>query len=333
MSHDIIKRPQLSLYQYGRMLSAAPEMLDLFATLERVARTEVTVLIRGASGTGKELVARALHAAGGRRRSPFQAVNCAVLTPELLASELFGHVRGAFTGAIRDHKGLFERADGGTIFLDEVAELPLELQARLLRVLEERSFTPVGSARSVSVDVRLISATHKSLRDEVSRHQFREDLMYRLRVVPLYLPSLVERTGDVEALTWHFIETLGSRYGRSITGIEARAHEALLNYHWPGNIRELGNVIEYAYVIGKGSVLRFGDLTPELRDEPPPGTESFESIEARQQRQKIFEALQATGWRRGAAAERLGISRSTLWRRMRELNVHETPLIEPAQPN
>src|SRR5688572_69821 len=167
MSHDIISRPSLQLHQYGNLLAVAPSMLELFEVIERVGRSEATVLIRGASGTGKELVARALHAAGRRRAAPFQAINCATLTPELLASELFGHARGAFTGAIRDHKGLFERADGGTIFLDEVAELPLELQARLLRVVQERSFTPVGSARSVKVDVRLISATLKSLREEV----------------------------------------------------------------------------------------------------------------------------------------------------------------------
>lgn len=326
MMQDIVKRSNVKLLQYGAMLTTAPEMLELFETVERVGRTEVTVLIRGASGTGKELVARALHAAGRRRKGPFQAINCAVLTPELLASELFGHARGAFTGAIRDHKGLFERADGGTIFLDEVAELPLELQARLLRVLEERSFTPVGSARSVKVDVRLVSATLKSLREEVSRRQFREDLMYRLRVVPLFLPSLVERHGDVEALTWHFIQLLGSRYGRTITGIESRAYEALMDYHWPGNIRELENVIEYAYVIGKGSVLRFHDLTPELRDEPPPNAEPLTAVVGRQMRQQLVEALRATGWKKGAAASRLGISRSTLWRRMREFGVSPAPL-------
>jgi two-component system response regulator AtoC len=321
MSQDILKRPSIRLYQYGKMLTAAPEMLELFETLERVARTEVTILIRGASGTGKELVARALHAAGRRRKGPFQAVNCAVLTPELLASELFGHARGAFTGAIREHKGLFERADGGTIFLDEVAELPLDLQARLLRVLEERSFTPLGSARHVKVDVRLTSATLRSLREEVQHRRFREDLMYRIRVVPLFLPSLVERTGDVEALLWHFVETLGKDYGRIITGIEAQAREALLDYHWPGNVRELYNVVEHAYVLGQGSVLRFADLTPELRHEPPPGVDSLHQTQQRDQRQQLLEALREAGWRKGAAADRLGISRSTLWRRMLRFNV------------
>ena len=326
MSHDIMQRPPLQLYQYGHLLTMAPQMLQLFETLERVARTDVTVLIRGASGTGKELVARALHAAGRRRRGRFEAVNCAVLTPELLASELFGHVRGAFTGAVRDHKGLFERADGGTIFLDEVAELPIDLQARLLRILEERAFTPVGGTRSVTVDVRLVSATHVSLRDAVDRHRFREDLMYRLRVVPLFLPSLVERQGDVEALTWHFIETLGKKYGRMLTGIEKAAYDALLEYHWPGNVRELQNVIEYAYVIGQGSVLRFADLTPELRNEPPPGSEPFGAMERAHERQQLIEALRATRWRKGAAAEKLGMSRSTLWRKLRELSVVEEPL-------
>ena len=324
MSRDIIQRPSLRLHQYGALISVAPSMLELFEVIERVARTEVTVLIRGASGTGKELVARALHSAGRRRSGPFQAINCATLTPELLASELFGHARGAFTGAIRDHQGLFERADGGTIFLDEVAELPLEIQARLLRVLQERSFTPLGSARSVRVDVRLISATLKSLREEVSRQRFREDLMYRLRVVPLYLPSLAERRGDVEALTWHFIQTLGGRYGRLITGIEPLAYEALMDYGWPGNVRELENVIEYAYVIGTGSLLRFSDLTPEIKGEPTPGTERLDTLRLAEQREALVEALTAVGWRKGAAAERLGISRSTLWRRLRELGLSPT---------
>ena len=321
MSHDIVQRTQVRLYQYGQLLTTAPRMLQLFETLERVARTDVTVLIRGASGTGKELVARALHAAGARRKGRFEAVNCAMLTPELLASELFGHVRGAFTGAVRDHKGLFERADGGTIFLDEVAELPFDLQARLLRVLEERTFTPVGGTRSIKVDVRLISATHVSLRDAVAHRSFREDLMYRLRVVPLFLPSLVERQGDVEALTWHFIEALGKKYGRMLTGIEKPAYEALLEYHWPGNVRELQNVIEYAYVIGQGSVLRFADLTPELRHEPPPGSEPLAAMERSHERQQLMEALRATHFKKGAAAAMLGISRSTLWRKMRELSL------------
>jgi len=321
MSHDIISRPVLQLHQYGNLLTVAPSMLELFEVIERVGRTEATVLIRGASGTGKELVARALHAASRRRAAPFQAINCATLTPELLTSELFGHARGAFTSAIRDHKGLFERADGGTIFLDEVAELPLEIQARLLRVLQERSFTPLGSARSVKVDVRLISATLKSLREEVALKRFREDLMYRLRVVPLYLPALSERRGDVEALVWHFIQRLAGRYGRTITGIEARAYEALMNYGWPGNVRELENVIEYAYVIGAGSLLRFTDLTPELKGDPPPGSEGLDTLRRDEQRDALLEALRATGWRKGAAAERLGISRSTLWRRMREFGV------------
>lgn len=332
MSRDILHRPTLSLHQYGALLTVSPSMLELFEVIERVARTEVTVLIRGASGTGKELVARALHAAGRRRHGPFQAINCATLTPELLVSELFGHARGAFTGAIRDHQGLFERADTGTIFLDEVAELPLELQARLLRVLQERSFTPLGSARSVKVDVRLISATLKSLREEVAHKRFREDLMYRLRVVPLYLPSLAERRGDIEALTWHFIQTLARRYGRAITGIEARAYEALMDYSWPGNVRELENVIEYAYVIGTGSLLRFDDLTPELKGDPPPGTERLETLRSERERQALLTALEASGWRKGAAAERLGISRSTLWRRLREFGLSPSGARIPEAP-
>lgn len=199
-----------------------------------------------------------------------------------------------------------------------MAELPPDLQARLLRVLEERSFTPLGGQRSTKVDVRLISATLKSLRDEVSRHTFREDLMYRIRVVPIFLPSLAERDGDVEALTWHYIADLGPRYGRVFTGIERHAYEALMDYGWPGNVRELRNVIEHAYVVGEGATLRFAHLTPELRGEPPPGVTAGGGHRRRIERESLLEALDATGWRKELAATRLGISRSTLWRRLRE---------------
>lgn len=300
------------------MVTAAPQMSQFFELLKRVARTDSTVLIRGETGTGKELVAKALHNLGPRARRPFEPINCAMLTGELLASELFGHVRGAFTGAIRDHHGLFSVADTGTVFLDEIAEIPGEIQARLLRVLQEQTFTPVGGTQSVTVDVRVLSATHRSLREQVERGAFREDLMYRVRVVPLFLPRLVERTGDVEALTWHLIDHFNGVGLRRLAYVERDAMDALLSYDWPGNIRELRNCLEYAFAIGEGDVLQLSELPPELRGEPPVDSrrrlESGEWVE----RTRILEALRAAGGRKGLAARRLGMSRSTLWRKLKE---------------
>lgn len=317
-SRSTLTRPDRRPDDFHGILTGAPCMHALFRLMERVARSDASVLIRGDSGTGKELVAQALHNLGRRARGPFRAVNCATLTPELLASELFGHVRGAFTGAVRDRKGLFALADGGTIFLDEVAELPLDLQARLLRVLQERTFIPVGGTEHVEVDVRILSATHRSLRDEVERGRFREDLMYRIRVIPLYLPRLAERRDDVALLAWHFIDRLNQSSPRAIEGIERAAMDALLSYTWPGNIRELQNVIEYAMVVGEGPVLQLEDLTPELRGEPPPGSTGPGHTGDDAERRSILEALAATGGNRAEAARLLGISRTTLWRRLNE---------------
>ncbi|MEO1271227.1 MAG: sigma 54-interacting transcriptional regulator, partial [Myxococcota bacterium] len=224
MSRKIIQKPDQEPTTFHGMVTVSPQMLELFALVERVARTDSTVLVRGETGTGKEMVARMLHAMSNRSSKPLKAINCATLTPELLASELFGHVRGAFTGAIRDRRGLFALAHGGTVFLDEIAEIPMEIQARLLRVLQERTFVPLGATEPVSVDVRLVSATNTSLRQAVEKRMFREDLMYRVRVVPLFLPRLTEREGDVEALTWTFIERFNARGGRQITGVDGQAN-------------------------------------------------------------------------------------------------------------
>jgi len=262
-------------------------------------------------------VARAIHELSPRAKRPFLAVNCATFTGELLASELFGHVRGAFTGAVRDRPGLFAQADGGTLFLDEVAEIPLDIQARLLRVLQEQTFVPVGGTEPLRVNVRLLSATHTALRREVAERRFREDLMYRIRVIPLFLPRLAEREGDIEVLTWHFLAELNARQARQITELSREALTLMLAYDWPGNVRELHNVLEYAFVMGDGPILLPGDLTPELRGEPPPGDEPPRTADD-QERALILAALAASGGRRDTAATTLGWSRSTLWRKMRE---------------
>jgi len=315
MGRNVVRRPPANVHNFHGIITASPQMLEVFSLLERVARTDSTVLIRGETGTGKELVARAVQQLSARRDQPFRAVNCATFTPDLLASELFGHVRGAFTGAVRERRGLFELADGGTVFLDEVAEMPLDIQARLLRVLQERTFVPVGGTDAIRVDVRLLSATNKALRREVEAARFREDLMYRIRVVPIFLPRLADRVGDVEALAWHFIDQLNQRGLRQIDGVAREAMDALLSYPWPGNVRELHNVIEYAFAVGEGPVLGLRELTPELRGEPPPGDpELVSDVE----RRRIQDALARAGGRKGVAADMLGISRSTLWRKLRE---------------
>ena len=299
------------------MVTVSPDMKQVFELVTRVARTDASVLIRGETGTGKELVARALHDLSARARAPFRAVNCATLTPELLASELFGHVRGAFTGAVAERKGLFALADGGSLLLDEVAEIDLDLQARLLRVLQDKTFIPVGGTTPIQVDIRILAATHKALRREVEAGRFRGDLMYRIRVVPLFIPPLRERVGDAEALSWHFIDEFNRQGLREVTAIADPALEAMLAHNWPGNVRELRNVVEYAFAVGQGPVLTLDQLPPELRGEPPPGERA--TPDPRElERRRLAEALERTGGRKGEAAKLLGISRSTLWRRMRE---------------
>jgi two-component system response regulator AtoC len=320
MRRDIVKRPSsLALQNVRGIYTRAPEMQPLFRLIERVAHTEATVLVRGETGSGKELVARAIHHLSPRTGKPFSAINCAIFSPTLLESELFGHVRGAFTGAVSDHPGLFKQADGGTVFLDEVAEMPLEIQARLLRVLEDRTFVPVGGTKPVTVNVRLISATNKALRREVAAGRFRADLMYRIRVVPLFLPPLRERTGDIEALVWHFIDQFNEQGLRRVEAVSRAAMEALLHYSWPGNIRELRNVIEYTFIVGEGPILDVDDLTPELRGEPPPGEEpTVEKSLQQMDRERIVAALAKHRGRKAAAAAELGVSRSTLWRKLYE---------------
>lgn len=318
------KRPDLDPLIFHGMLTVSERMKDFFRSLEKVARSEANVLVRGETGTGKELVARAIHVLSPRAQHPFQALNCATLSHEMMLSELFGHVKGAFTGAVADRKGLFEVAHGGTIFLDEIAELPLDVQPRLLRVLQDRQFYRLGSYKTMRSNVRLVSATHESLRRLVSQRLFREDLMYRVRVVPVFLPRLAERGADIEMLTWRFIDEFNKQKVRVIECLETRARDAILSYGWPGNIRELRNNIEYAYVMGDGPTLRLGDLTPELRGEGPAASVTSLPSHGEQEREAILSALRQARNRKGAAAKILGMSRSTLWRKLRELDLMDS---------
>lgn len=317
---QIVKRPKMEVTVFQSIITRAPCMLEFFRLIERVARTDASVLIRGETGTGKELAARALHNLSPRAQGPWQAVNCATLGSDLLASELFGHVKGAFTGAIADKKGLFELANKGSLFLDEVGEMSIDVQARLLRVLQERVFTPVGASQVRHTDVRVISATHRALREEVEAGRFREDLMYRLRVVKLFLPPLRERKGDVEALSWRLIDEFNQQGFRKVSNIAQQAYDALLAYQWPGNVRELRNAIEGAFAIGEGETLLLEDLPPELRGEEESSASGLQSSMLTE-RQQIELALRETRGRKAQAAELLGISRATLWRKMRELQL------------
>jgi transcriptional regulator with PAS, ATPase and Fis domain len=305
------------------IISRSPAMNDVFHIIRNAAETEATVLVRGESGAGKELVARAIHDLSARQNQPFLAINCAALSSNLLESELFGHKRGAFTGAIKDHNGLFQRAQGGTLFLDEVAELPLELQAKLLRVIQERNYLPVGGDRSVAVDVRIVAATHRSLREEVKKGHFREDLMYRLRVVPIFIPPLRERREDIALLIWHFIEQHNATNLRKIDKIDSPAMRVLLDYSWPGNIRELHNVVEYAFAVGRGTTLRFSELPPEFREPSPlirlPQKNTLRTED--EEKAAIRLALEQSNGGVTVAAESLGMSRATFWRKRKHYDL------------
>ncbi|MCK6547230.1 sigma 54-interacting transcriptional regulator [Myxococcota bacterium] len=303
-------------------------MKEMFRIVERVAKDDVTVLVRGETGTGKELVATAIHKLSDRRKGPFRAINCAALPANLLESELFGHARGAFTGALRDTPGHVELADKGTLFLDEVAELPLELQAKLLRVLETHSVIPVGAREPIPVDVRVVSATHRALRKEVEAGRFRADLMYRIRVIPIFIPALRERRGDVRLIAEKLLASMNETSRRHIDRISPAAIAALERHTWPGNVRELRNALSYAYAMGDGPILQPSDLPPELvephladaeRDGTRPSLDPTVEPEARE----LLDALDRARGSRQRAAELLGISRVTLWRRMRQLGLDE----------
>jgi transcriptional regulator with PAS, ATPase and Fis domain len=300
--------------EFHGLVTRDPSMLAVLRVVRNVAETDATALLRGESGTGKELLARAIHLESRRRAGPFVAVNCASFTPTLLESELFGHTKGAFTGAIASRKGIFALADGGSLFLDEVAELPLELQAKLLRVLQERTFVPVGGTDPIEVDVRVIAATHRALREEVRAGRFREDLMFRLRVVPIFIPSLRQRPVDVDLLLRRFTEEFNRRGPRIVSGFSADAMRALLEHSWPGNVRELRNVVEYAFAVGRGPIIGLEELPPELREKSRDPPMRAAAIAPAGESDRVRAAVEETGGDLVAAADALGVSRTTFWR-------------------
>jgi formate hydrogenlyase transcriptional activator len=294
--------------------------------VEVVAPTDSGVLILGETGTGKELIARAIHHQSGRRDRPFIKLNCAAIPSGLLESELFGHERGAFTGAIMRKAGRFEVADKGTLFLDEVGDIPLELQPKLLRVLQEREFERLGSTRTQQVDVRLVAATHRDLKQMVAEGKFRSDLYYRLHVFPLPLPPLRERREDIPLLVRHFVDEYARRMNRRIETIPPHAMEVFTNYSWPGNVRELQNFIERTVILSQGSVLR--PPLEELKQATVQRPSAELSTLAEMEREHVLRALRASNWMVGGpngAAARLGMKRTTLAYRIRKLNVALRP--------
>jgi two-component system response regulator HydG len=302
------------------VVARSQSMLEIFAFVERLARYPTTALITGESGTGKELVARALHNLSPLRDRPFVICNCTTLAPTLLESELFGHVRGAFTGADRDRKGLFEAAHGGTIFLDEIGELPLSVQVKLLRVLENREIKRIGSPDPIQIEIRVIAATNRDLAQMVKLGTFRDDLYYRLNVGAQHLPPLRERKEDIELLARHFIDIFNEKLARSVAGMTPQVLDIFQRYPWPGNVRELANVIERAMVVVKGSLILPENLPPHLFEARPvmgddPDAMPDLTLQAAE-REQILRALQASGGKRVEAARRLGLSRRTLYRKL-----------------
>jgi DNA-binding NtrC family response regulator len=318
-------------YAFENLIGSGKAMQRVFETIQKVAETDLTVLIRGESGTGKELVAQALHNRSARRSRPFVAVNCAAISRELVESELFGHEKGAFTGADARREGRFEAADGGTIFLDEIGDMAPETQAKVLRVLQERSFERVGGTRPIQVDVRVVAATHRNLEEEVADGDFREDLYYRLKVVDLLLPPLRERSEDVPALAQRFLEQVNERLGREKQRISEAAMARLVQHGWPGNVRELRNVLEQASVLASGAEIQEGDLNLDGRPvaagsvaqdvDALPFSEAKKRTVEQFERDFLLRALRAHDGNISRTAESIGMVRQSLQQKIRELGL------------
>lgn len=317
----------IDAYQFEGMVGRSPLMLEVYAKIRRIAPHFRTVLVTGATGTGKELVAKAMHRLSPAARGPFVVCNCSALVDNLVESELFGYVRGAFTGATQDKIGMFEHADGGTIFLDEIGELALGVQAKLLRVLQNRQVQRVGSLTPRNIDVRVIAATHRNLRTMVREGQFREDLYYRLAVVEIPLPILASRREDLPLLERYFIGKFSTEYNKPIAGLVRRAQTRLATYPWPGNIRELENVIGNACMMADGNLIDISDLPERLRgplNEDVGGDETFLSLDELQRRH-ILRVLEGVGGNKARAAEVLGIGRATIYQLLSRMKIEESP--------
>ena len=328
-----LKKELESKYGFENIIGTSSAIKQIFALIKRVSELKVNVLITGESGTGKELVARAIHYSGNRSDGPFIPVNCGAIPETLIESEFFGHAKGAFTGATRDKKGLFEEASGGTLFLDEIGDLPLHLQVKLLRVLEERKVRPLGKTESVNIDVRVISATNKKLEQQIMEGNFREDLFYRLNVIKISIPSLRERKEDIPPLAMHFVNKYAGEMGKNIKGISNDALEELEKYHYPGNIRELENVVARCVALESGDVIKreslpklatdseFIDLSDTIN-----ASESIDSVLGDVEKQIIENALKSSQGNKTEAAKMLGITLRSLRYRLAKHRIYDEQL-------
>ncbi len=324
-----LKRAASKRYEFFGMVSRSPRMQEVFRLVDTISASDTTVLITGESGTGKELIASAIQENSLRKSGPFVKINCSALTETLLESELFGHEKGAFTGAVHEKRGIFESADHGTVFLDEVGDMSLGLQAKLLRLLQEREFQRVGGHRTIKVDVRVLAATNKELKQEIAAGRFREDIYYRLCVIPIHLEPLRERREDIPLLVHHFMEIFRQKYRRPIEEISQQALHLLTRHSWPGNVRELQNMIEYAFVCCGETRIRREHLPAEIRG-PVTGIAASGAAEMDpmggvypDERRRIIELLRNHRGNRSEVARLLGISRTTLWRRMKQHGIDE----------
>jgi two-component system response regulator HydG len=324
------------LHRLDNIIGKSHEMQRVFEAIKLAAASDATVLIQGESGTGKELVAGAIHYRSDRARYPLITVNCSALPESLLESELFGHVRGAYTGAIRDRVGRFEQANGGTVFLDEIGELSSHMQVKLLRVLQEREIERVGESRKRKVNIRVITATHQDLHRKVREGQFRDDLYYRLKVFPIYLPPLRIRKDDIPLLVSHFIQKQNQKTAKEINGISQHALRFLMDYSWPGNVRELENAVEHSFVLCQKGQIDVADLPAEVRrGEYPPFHDDVAYIpnhslaQARKKitKETILKLLNEYGWNKAEVGRRVGLSRTSIWKYMKKWNI---PLKNPA---
>jgi len=315
-------------YALGNIVGQDPRMLKVFDMVESVADTKATVLITGESGTGKSMIARSIHRHSNRSSKPFVEVACGALPENLLESELFGHVAGSFTGATTDKVGKFMQAEGGTIFLDEIGTASPAMQVKLLRVLQELEFEQVGGSETFKVDVRIVLATNEDLVEAVAEGRFRQDLYYRVNVINIELPSLSNRSSDIPLLAQSFLEELKEDTNRPVNGFSDEAITALTAYHWPGNIRELQNVVERAVLLGKGEVISVSDLPREVAGGPSIsipriGTMTLKEALEEPERQIILDVLESNNWNRNATADTLGVNRTTLYKKMKKLGLED----------
>jgi DNA-binding NtrC family response regulator len=335
-AENVLLRSQLQdRYRFDNIVGQSPPMQEMYRMIQRVARTDSTVLIMGESGTGKELIANAIHYNSPRRDRPFVPINCGAIPEELMESELFGHERGAFTGALRERKGRFEVAHSGTVFLDEIGEMSPKLQVKLLRVLQERKFERVGSSRTIEVDVRVIAATNQDLDQAVAAGKFRQDLFYRLNVIPFYVPPLRERDGDVAMLIYYFLQQHCQKKDLPFKKISKAALTALQYYDWPGNVRELENVMERLVILTDGDEIQVDDLPPRMREIKPADSAPLmaighDGIDLKQtiddlETHLILEALKKAGGVKNQAAKYLGLNRTTLIEKMKKRQIAYPP--------